>query len=65
VEWRSILKHQRIMLRRQYDIVTTLEYVISHPVLMSRRLDFLPLSLAEVYAFALRDRSKAKPDSLE
>ena len=65
VEWRSILKHQRIMLRRQYDIVATLEYVVNHPVLMSRRLDFLPLSLAEVYAFALRDRSKAKPDSLE
>lgn len=65
VEWRSILKHQRIMLHRQYDIVTTLDYVIAHPLLMQRRLDFLPMSLAEIYAYALRDRGKAKPDTLE
>ncbi len=65
VEWRSILKNQRIMLRRQYDIVTTLDYVETHPQLLSRRHDFLPTSLAEIYAFALRDRGKAKPDTVE
>jgi hypothetical protein len=65
VEWRSILKNQRIMLRRQYDIVTTLDYVQTHPLLAQRRHDFLPMSLAEVYAFALRDRGKAKPDTVE
>jgi hypothetical protein len=65
VEWRSILKNQRIMLRRQYDIVTTLDYVETHPQLLSRRHDFLPTSLAEIYAFALRDRGKAKPDTTE
>lgn len=65
VAWRSILQHQRIMLRRQYSIVTTLEYVTGHPTLSPRRLSFLPLSLAEVYAYALRDRSQARPDTLE
>jgi hypothetical protein len=65
VEWRAILQHQRIMLRRQYSIVSTLDYVRAHPLLMQRQLEFLPVSLAEVYAFALRERGKSKPDSLE
>jgi len=65
VIWRSILQHQRIMLHRQYSIVTTLDYVTGHPTLSPRRLSFLPLSLAEIYAYALRDRSKAKPDTLD
>jgi 2',3'-cyclic-nucleotide 2'-phosphodiesterase (5'-nucleotidase family) len=65
VEWRSILRNQRVMLRRQYDIVTTLDYVQTHPLLAQRRHDFLPVSLAEVYAFSLRERGKAKPDTME
>jgi 2',3'-cyclic-nucleotide 2'-phosphodiesterase (5'-nucleotidase family) len=65
VGWRSILQQQRIMLRRQYSIVTTLDYVTGHPTLTPRRLSFLPLNLAEVFAYALRDRSKAKPDTLD
>lgn len=65
VEWRSILKNQRVMLHRQYDIVTTLDYVQTHPLLAQRRHDFLPLSLGEVYAFALRERGRDKSDTLE
>ena len=62
VGWRSILQHQRIMLRRQIQHCDDAG-LRDRPSELRRRAGSasLPLSLAEVYAYALRDRKGRSP----
>lgn len=57
IQWRGALRRQPIPLARQFDIVTTVDYVRTHERLRGRPLQFVPVTAAQVLAWALRDRT--------
>jgi hypothetical protein len=63
IEWRGILQRQRLTVHRAYSLVTTVDYVRSRPDLAAKKLDFLPVSLAQVFATAFRNNTAAPPDT--
>jgi 2',3'-cyclic-nucleotide 2'-phosphodiesterase (5'-nucleotidase family) len=58
IEWLGVLRQQKLIPGRTYELITTLPYLRNHPRFAAYRPEFVPQCLAQVLAYGLRDRSR-------